>query len=512
MAYEGNKLAFGNMNAELQEMIEQGGLYENIVPLEATNAPADYPLGESFFANTSPNIASWQTALGVDTSFTRLFVITRIDKDRLHALQDIIVASGTETKRFTRYNLNENWLAARESGGSSNGSKEYGTFSLGASHAVRTFEPFDGWVNNINQEVLQFLFPANFKSGYIKVKYSGDRASTGSNTTPMAEASWFAQRGNDGTNAVYVSEWSILRSNLMFTKEFYVGTGMVAVEDTGWKPYFSLIKKSTRRPIAVEIELFTYDGNAAELLEGVTLNLVSSYTEPFSSRPQQSTLETIRSAATKSYGGGSYYVNSTTGNDQTGEVGSTAFKFQTIAGVISQLPNILNHSIAIYLDEGTHSVGASFNGITGSGTISIIGSNASNVTDSKKYKLNFLHFLSCTIRIDVRGIEFIGNSTNILLQRTNYVFVNYCAFSNVSTTTAISADTSYMIVNNSEFMGRNNVLLSNFFANVIFAGNTGSNNNVVLFAGNGATIVKGGTLPTGTTAESTVSGGIIRSY
>jgi len=44
MAYEGNQLAFDNMNAELKEMIEQGGLYENIEPLEATNATADYPL------------------------------------------------------------------------------------------------------------------------------------------------------------------------------------------------------------------------------------------------------------------------------------------------------------------------------------------------------------------------------------------------------------------------------------------------------------------------------------
>ncbi|MFF2795396.1 hypothetical protein [Lysinibacillus xylanilyticus] len=47
MAYESNQLSFGNMNPELQEMIEQGGLYENIEPLKATNAPADYSLGES---------------------------------------------------------------------------------------------------------------------------------------------------------------------------------------------------------------------------------------------------------------------------------------------------------------------------------------------------------------------------------------------------------------------------------------------------------------------------------
>ena len=156
MTYQGNQLAFENMNPALQEMIEQGGLYENIEPLEATNAPTDYPLGESFFANTSPNIASWQTALNVDATFTRLFVITRVDKNRLHAFQDIIIASGAETKRFTRYNLNDVWLDARESGGDSEWN-ETGVQVFSPNHAKVRFNNLNPWTNNTLPEILRFI-------------------------------------------------------------------------------------------------------------------------------------------------------------------------------------------------------------------------------------------------------------------------------------------------------------------------------------------------------------------
>ncbi|WP_249662179.1 hypothetical protein, partial [Lysinibacillus fusiformis] len=79
-------------------------------------------------------------ATGVDATFTRLFVITRVDKHRLHTFQDIILASPTMIKHFVRYNLNAIWITPYEVGGDD--APEYGVERINDNHAIRRFHVY----------------------------------------------------------------------------------------------------------------------------------------------------------------------------------------------------------------------------------------------------------------------------------------------------------------------------------------------------------------------------------
>ncbi|MEK3726824.1 MULTISPECIES: hypothetical protein [unclassified Lysinibacillus] len=282
MAYEGNQLALGNVNTELQQMIEQGGLYKNIDPLEATNGPNDYPTGESFFADTNLNIESWRTATGVDATFTRLFVITRVDKHRLHTFQDIILASPTMIKHFVRYNLNAIWLTPYEVGGDD--APEYGVERINDNHAIRRFPVYTEWAGNVNQEALQYKFPDVPLVGLIKIRgsipYESGIAAGGG-----VEAVYNVNRGTAGSTAIG-SDLNITHLSSNFANRFFMGTSIGVVGD--FRPYISILKKATANPLYMEFELITSNGNAGDILEGITYNLITSYDSPNTTPPQQS--------------------------------------------------------------------------------------------------------------------------------------------------------------------------------------------------------------------------------
>lgn len=486
--------------SEIQQIIEQGG-YENIDPLEATNLPADYPLGESFFANTSPNIASWQTALGVDTTFTRLFVITRIDKDRLHALQDILIASGTETKRFTRYNLNENWLVARESGGVS--APPYGVERINDNHAIRRFPVVNEWASDVNFEYFDIILPNISLSGEIRVRMVS--------TTGAAETIVQFERPTVGT-AVGISSLITTTISSGFAKVFRTPLGITASAASNWQIQMNILKREKKAPLYVEVELLTTLGNAGDVLDATIARIGSQGGTPYNSLIQVGALEKAANAVTITTTNITFYVNPVVGNDDTGVVNDITKKFKTIQACIDKIPNVLNGSATVILDPGAYIGNVNILGFSGGGSISIRSVNG-DFAGSPNYQTDSFNIRGCTVQVSLLGIQ-LGTSANtpgVNAARCSHLLIQNCRCSTNTASYAINIDTSLAYINGSDISNRSNVLMANNMSTVVIANMTGTGNTVGLYASYGSTIVKIGTQATASTAESIAVGGIIRS-
>lgn len=508
MAYEGNKLAFGNMNPALQEMIEQGGLYENIDPLEATNAPADYPLGESFFANTSPNIASWQKALNVDATFTRLFVITRIDKNRLHAMQDVIIASGTETKRFTRYNLNENWLNPRESGG---GIKPYGTEVINENHAIRRFPVFNGWENSTLPELLYIIFDTNITDveGEFRLRLSIPYDANGE--SGQGEYQTTVRRAS--STSLTSSDWGLVKASDDFVKQIYLGSSIsvVAAEPVNGRAAYSIIKVLKPKPIYIEVEMFTSNGKAKEVLESAFLQIrPGAYTTPWGLPPQRSLLDKAKMAVTETTSPITVTV-SPTGDDLTGRWNDVTFPFKTIQGAVNSLPKYSNYALNVKVLAGTYEESVTLNGFTGAGTLTIQGGNG--VADSVNYKMRGIQVTGCSSRVDIVGLNFNNaGATGVSARQSQWVIVSNSSFNaGTSPQSGITVDASTAYIVNCEIANRGVAIQANYGSTVYATSNTGSGNQIGLASNSASTIGKHGTQPGGTTSESISTAGQIRS-
>lgn len=511
MAYEGNQLALGNMNPALQEMIEQGGLYENIEPLEATNAPADYPLGESFFANTSPNIASWQTALNVDATFARLFVITRVDKNRLHAFQDIIIASGTETKRFTRYNLNDVWLDARESGGSA--TQPYGIEVFNENHAIRRFPVFNGWENSTLPELLYIIFDTSLENveGEFRLRFSIPRDANGE--SGQGESQSTVRMASSST--LVSSDWGLAKASDGFAKQIYVGNAISAIEaaPVNGRAAYSIIKVLKPKPIYIEIEMLTSNGKAKEVLESAFLQIRSGvYTLPWTLPPQKSVFEKARTALMENNSGITVTV-SPSGDDLTGKWNDVNFPFKTVNAAVNSLPKFSSQPMNVNILAGTYEEIVVVSGFTGSGILTVRG--GISLDDANNYKVRGMQITGCSARIDVTGIHCNNaGATGISASHCQWVMVNNCNLDVGSAGTGqhgVITYASIFYITTSNISNRNIAIQANYGSTVYSAYVTGSNNQIGLAANSVSTIGKYGTQPGGVTPEGTSQAGQIRS-
>lgn len=508
MAFEGNNLAFGNMNAELQQMIEQGGLYENIDPLEATNLPADYPLGESFFANTSPNIASWQTALNVDATFTRLFVITRVDKNRLHAFQDIIVASGTETKRFTRYNLNDVWLDARESGGGGGEWDETGVKVYSPNHAKWKMKNFNQWTNNTLPEILRFRLNGITDPNDVSCKVIARLwVNGGTNEEGGYAETWFiAEPRPWQAYPIANFDATLVMFSPTLKDYFIMSNGISYVSATG-EYLYAVTKLKEPREVSVEIEVFSDNGKAEQLLTGITTYVDNtSYTSPWTGTRGKSAFEQAKNSVQNALSG-TYYVDGVNGDDALAVIGTTARPFKTIMAAIRAVDRHLANNVAIKILPGTYPEGITIDGYFGRGQFTIYADTRDTVV------LNSIVVQNCSCVVTVLRLNFNSlTSVGVQVINSNYVAIEHCSLSTPSKSiySGITVTASNVVMNDGVIANRTNAIQASTFGNIRASNVTGSGNTVGLYAESGGLVIKIGYAPQATTAEATATGGQIR--
>lgn len=204
-----------------------------------------------------------------------------------------------------------------------------------------------------------------------------------------------------------------------------------------------------------------------------------------------------------------YYI-STTGNDSNdGLTSGTALK--TIQAAINKLPQIVNHSIIINISQGTYSEAVEIIGFIGKGSITVTG-GADNVA-AANYKVTSIKVRYNNVIININGIQADTVTDHAYLISHNGILVS---LTNVVCTAATTTYSAITIWDTSQVRVRNSIL-SNRFAGIstqnsrVFSwDNSGTGNTYGLDAVYASTIGKNGTQPSGTTAERTVSGGVIR--
>lgn len=201
-----------------------------------------------------------------------------------------------------------------------------------------------------------------------------------------------------------------------------------------------------------------------------------------------------------------YYV-STTGNDTNdGLTSGTAFR--TIQHAIDILPQVINHTATIYTASGTYNENVSIVGFSGKGIISLIGDtivSSTRIVNSFSIKNN-----PCPISI--QGFKAITTSAvAVLIDTCARVSISY--FNIIDTTTSydgINYNVSLGYVLNSTISNRRYAINAPACSTVFSSTNSGTGNVVGLYSANASTIGKYSTQPAGTTAETSVGGGVIR--
>jgi hypothetical protein len=205
-----------------------------------------------------------------------------------------------------------------------------------------------------------------------------------------------------------------------------------------------------------------------------------------------------------------YYINSSTGNDNNNGLSSgTAFK--TIMKAINLIPQKVNHTVTINVASGTYSEDVLIRGFVGKGTIKLYG--GTDLATAVNYIVNLIEIRNCTLTVDVKG--FIATTTTTIpfvISNCIRVTASYL----VTTVSATTLDGFYVVYSGASLTAckasnRAKAVSVGTNTNIMVATwDSGSGNTVGLYAEFGGEIIKVNTQPSGTTAEVTSYGGVIK--
>jgi hypothetical protein len=203
-----------------------------------------------------------------------------------------------------------------------------------------------------------------------------------------------------------------------------------------------------------------------------------------------------------------YYVRTDGDDSNTGLINSAAGAFLTIQHAIDILPQTINHTIGINVAAGTYAETITIAGFNGKGSIVVYGPDLVGDT----HMVNNVIIKFCGIYVTVRGLKCLSTTAaNIDITYSRYVSANKikCVETDAAHAAVSVGNGSCAYIVNSEISNRQYGILTLSMAMVSSAANTGTGNTCGLCAV-ASTIMKAGTQPAGTTAESSSSGGEIR--
>jgi hypothetical protein len=214
---------------------------------------------------------------------------------------------------------------------------------------------------------------------------------------------------------------------------------------------------------------------------------------------------------TKTIGNITYYVRADGSDSNDGSANDSAHAFLTIQKAITMLPQVINNAVVINVANGTYSGTVGLTGVTGSGTLNILGDTvlSDNVIINSGAASTFV-ITKCSIPITIRGFKSVRTAGNGLsLSWNTSVTVNFFKSESVTLShSTLSCSSSVVTVSGSLLANAGNAIACSSGI-VLSDSNTGSGNTIGLNASVGGRIIKSGTQPYGTTPESPTLGGSI---
>lgn len=204
-----------------------------------------------------------------------------------------------------------------------------------------------------------------------------------------------------------------------------------------------------------------------------------------------------------------YYVSTTGSDANDGKTAGTPFR--TLTKTASMIRNKeIKSGISIIIAAGNYSDESYFQiaSIYGRGNVVISGAGFTTILPYTP-----VENISITGRVIIQELSIKGNGgVGLYLDTVPMVELYHCSFVTNCGSGAIflSQYSNIIIEGNTVVSNQYNAIVAERMSNVFVKSASGSGNTKVLVANLGSTIVKNGTMPTGTTAETVATGGVIR--
>lgn len=201
-----------------------------------------------------------------------------------------------------------------------------------------------------------------------------------------------------------------------------------------------------------------------------------------------------------------YFVSTTGLDTNDGLTSGTAFK--TIQHTLDILPQIINHTITIYIADGAYAEDVVVAGFAGKGQIIANG----NVATPANVTISSINISQNSCYIFLQGFTATSiTKDGITVKNNTYVQVKVIScIAATATYAGISIQNSNTWISTCTISNRSAGIDASGPCAVTSELNSGTGNTIGLKASYTATIGKAGGQPAGTTAESATYGGIIR--
>lgn len=195
------------------------------------------------------------------------------------------------------------------------------------------------------------------------------------------------------------------------------------------------------------------------------------------------------------------YVNATSGLDSNS--GSESSPLKTIAATIRKIPKIVDHVVTINLAAATYWEIAILEKFKGTGTIKFVG----NVNGNGAYLFQKLIALNCQCRVTIEGVTLLESASEaIAIISSHYARITACAINNEANQAGVKIIHSESHIDWCSINNRSQAIISEK-SKVFSQNNSGTGNVVGLLASQSGHIVKDGTQPSATVAQTSTTGG-----
>lgn len=201
-----------------------------------------------------------------------------------------------------------------------------------------------------------------------------------------------------------------------------------------------------------------------------------------------------------------YYVATTGSNSNNGTSAGTPF--QTITYALSLVPKNVNNTITINVAAGTYNEGITIVGFYGHGTLVING--GTDTATAPNFVANSLSIDTCTTPIVITGFTFNTTTVDaVSVDYSSFVSLSYIhCIGDTATYDGFEVAASHVYLAYAKAINKNRALVS-FNGALVASSNWASGstgNGTGLSASQGGIIIKAGTQPSATIAESTSTG------
>lgn len=200
-----------------------------------------------------------------------------------------------------------------------------------------------------------------------------------------------------------------------------------------------------------------------------------------------------------------YYVNASTGSD-TNDGLSAEKALKTIGAAIAKVPQVLNHGYIINVASGTYMEDIQVRGLSGSGTLDIMGDN----TTPTNVKVSSFSYFQCTCGLSLQGMQLTRTSdAGLHAERVLDIYIPNIICTDSSIHPGVRCYMSTVRLINPIISNRGYAIDANYGANVQIQNGSGTGNTFGMSALNGATVSIAGTGPNGIIQYNTYYGGRI---